>query len=264
MTPRGTFVINGVERVVISQLIRSPGAFFSIARTIGLKNLFAAKIVPSRGAWLEFETEASGVIYVRIDRKRKVPATALLRAFGIGKDEDIKKKFETIDTDGEMQYIAATILQDSSSTEEEGLIEVYKRIRPGDPAIIENARQMVKNMFMSFSRYDLSRVGRHRMNLRFQTDYALTDEHRTLKLDDLVAVLSEIIRLNNTPGAEPDNIDHLGNRRVKTLGELLQDKLRLAFSRMERTIKDRMSTLETDNIVPAQLINSRHVVAAIK
>ena len=201
---------------------------------------------------------------MRIDRKRKVPATALLRAFGLGKDEDIKKKFEAVDTDGEMQYIAATILQDSSSSEEEGLIEVYKRIRPGDPATIENAKQMVRNMFMSFTRYDLSRVGRHRMNLRFKTEYGLEDIHRTLKLEDLIAVLSEIIRLNNTPGAEPDNIDHLGNRRVKTLGELLQDKLRLAFSRMERTIKDRMSTLEVDTILPAQLINSRPIVAAIK
>ena len=264
MTKRGTFVVNGVERVVISQLIRSPGVFFTISRSSRYKRLFGAKIIPSRGAWLEFETEASGVISVRIDRKRKVPATALLRAFGLGKDEDIKKHFEDIDRDPEMKYIAATIIQDASSNEEEGLIEVYKRIRPGDPATVENARQMVRNMFMSFSRYDLSRVGRHRMNLRFTTNYELDEAHRTLKLEDLIAVLREIITLNNTPGAEADNIDHLGNRRVKTLGELLQDKLRLAFSRMERTIKDRMSTLEVENIVPAQLVNSRPVVAAIK
>ncbi len=264
MTKRGTFVINGVERVVISQLIRSPGVFFTVSRSNRFKRLFGAKIIPSRGAWLEFETEASGVISVRIDRKRKVPVTALLRAFGMGKDEDIKKAFEDIDTDPDMKYIAASIIQDSSSTEEEGLIEVYKRIRPGDPATVENARTMVKNMFMGFARYDLSRVGRHRMNLRFKTDYPLDELNRTLKLEDLIAVLREIITLNNTPGAEPDNIDHLGNRRVKTLGELLQDKLRLAFTRMERTIKDRMSTMEADSIVPAQLINSRPVVAAIK
>ncbi len=264
MTQRGTFVVNGVERVVISQLIRSPGVFFTVARSSRYKKLFGAKVIPSRGAWLEFETEASGVISVRIDRKRKVPATALLRAFGLGKDEDIKKRFEDIDTDAEMKYIAATILQDSSSSEEEGLIEVYKRIRPGDPATVDNARQMIKNMFNTFARYDLSRVGRHRMNLRFKTDFPLTEEHRTLKVDDLVTVLREIILLNNTPGAKADNIDHLGNRRVKTLGELLQDKLRLAFTRMERTIKDRMSTLDVENIVPAQLINSRPIVAAIK
>ena len=264
MTKRGTFVINGVERVVISQLIRSPGVFFTISRSSRYKRLFGAKIIPSRGAWLEFETESSGVLSVRIDRKRKVPATALLRAFGLGKDEDIKKRFEDIDTDPDVKYMAATLLQDSSSNEEEGLIEVYKRIRPGDPATIDNARQMVKNMFMSFARYDLSRVGRHRMNLRFKTDYALDEENRTLKLEDLIAVLREIILLNNTPNAEPDNIDHLGNRRVKTLGELLQDKLRLAFSRMERTIKDRMSTLDMETVVPGQLINSRPIVAAIK
>src|SRR3989344_3669711 len=234
MTSRGTFVINGSERVVISQLIRSPGVFFTVSRLSRYKKLFGAKIIPSRGAWLEFETEASGVISVRIDRKRKVPATALLRAFGPGKDEDIKKRFEKVDSDGEMQYIAATILQDASSSEDEGLIEVYKRIRPGDPATIENAKQMVRNMFMSFTRYDLSRVGRHRMNLRFKTEYGLEDIHRTLKLEDLIAVLSEIIHLNNTPGAEPDNIDHLGNRRVKTLGELLQDKLRLARARLAK------------------------------
>src|SRR3989338_3398049 len=239
MTKRGTFVINGVERVVISQLIRSPGVFFTISRSSRYKRLFGAKIIPSRGAWLEFETEASGVISVRIDRKRKVPATALLRAFGLGKDEDIKKHFEDVETDPDMKYMVSTILQDSSSNEEEGLIEVYKRIRPGDPATVENARQMVRNMFMSFARYDLSRVGRHRMNLRFHTEYALDEANRTLKLEDLIAVIREIIKLNNTPGAEPDNIDHLGNRRVKTLGELLQDKLRLAFTRMERTIKDR-------------------------
>ncbi|MEK7582936.1 MAG: DNA-directed RNA polymerase subunit beta [Patescibacteria group bacterium] len=264
MTKRGTFVVNGVERVVISQLIRSPGVFFTISRSSRYKRLFGAKIIPSRGAWLEFETEASGVISVRIDRKRKVPATALLRAFGLSKDEDIKKHFEDIDTDPEMKYIVSSIVQDASSNEEEGLIEVYKRIRPGDPATVENARQMVRNMFMSFSRYDLSRVGRHRMNLRFKTTHELDEANRTLKLEDLIAVLREIITLNNTPGADADNIDHLGNRRVKTLGELLQDKLRLAFSRMERTIKDRMSTLEVESILPAQLVNSRPVVAAIK
>src|SRR3989344_1820746 len=264
MTKRGTFVINGVERVVISQLIRSPGVFFTVSRSSRFKRLFGAKIIPSRGAWLEFETEASGVISVRIDRKGKVPATALLRAFGLGKDEDIKKHFEDVDTDPDMKYIVSTIVQDSSSSEDEGLIEVYKRIRPGDPATIENAKQMVRNMFMSFSRYDLSRVGRHRMNLRFNPEFALEEAHRTLKLEDLIAVLREIIKLNNTPGADADNIDHLGNRRVKTLGELLQDKLRLAFSRMERTIKDRMSTIELDTIVPAQLVNSRPIVASIK
>ncbi len=264
ITPRGTFVINGVERVVISQLIRSPGAFFSLSRSSRYKRLFGAKIIPSRGAWLEFETESSGVISVRIDRKRKIPATSILRAFGIGKDEDIKKLFADVDNNPEMQYIVSTIVADAASSEEEGLIEMYKRIRPGDPATVDNARQMINNMFFNFSRYDLSRVGRHRTNQRFQRDYPLDEKNRTLKVEDIIDVLKEIIRLNNNPEAQPDNIDHLGNRRVKTLGELLQDKLRLSFTRMERIVKDRMSTSDLETVIPAQLINSRPFVAAVK
>lgn len=264
ITPRGTFVINGVERVVISQLIRSPGVFFSLSRSSRLKRFFGAKIIPSRGAWLEFETESNGVISVRIDRKRKIPATSILRAFGVGKDEDIKKLFADVDTNPEMQYIVSTIVADAASSEEEGLIEMFKRIRPGDPATVDNARQMIHNMFFNFSRYDLSKVGRHRMNKRFQRDYPLDEKNRVLKVGDIVDVMRELIRLNNDPTAQPDNIDHLGNRRVKTLGELLQDKLRLSFARMERIVKDRMSTLEATGIVPAQLINSRPFVAAVK
>ncbi|MEX1063885.1 MAG: DNA-directed RNA polymerase subunit beta [Candidatus Paceibacterota bacterium] len=264
ITPRGTFVINGVERVVISQLIRSPGVFFSLSRSSRFKRFFGAKIIPSRGAWLEFETESSGVISVRIDRKRKIPATSILRAFGVGKDEDIKKLFADIDTNPEMQYIVSTIVADAASNEEEGLIEMYKRIRPGDPATVDNARQMIHNMFFNFSRYDLSRVGRHRMNKRFDKDFPLDEKNRVLKVEDVVDVMREIIRLNNDPASQPDNIDHLGNRRVKTLGELLQDKLRLAFTRMERIVKDRMSTQDIENIIPAQLINSRPFVASVK
>ncbi len=264
ITPRGTFVINGVERVVISQLIRSPGAFFSLSRSSRFKRFFGAKIIPSRGAWLEFETETSGAISVRIDRKRKIPATTVLRAFGISKDEEIKKIFEDIDTDPEMKYIISTIVADAASNQEEGLIEMYKRIRPGDPATVDNARQMINNMFFNFSRYDLSRVGRYRMNQRFQKDYPLDEKNRTLKVEDVIDVMREIIKLNNDPSAQPDNIDHLGNRRVKTLGELLQDKLRLSFSRIERIIKDRMSTLDINTIIPGQLINSRPFVASVK
>ncbi|MDZ4243773.1 MAG: DNA-directed RNA polymerase subunit beta, partial [Candidatus Doudnabacteria bacterium] len=264
ITPRGTFIINGVERVVISQLIRSPGVFFSLSRSSRFKRFFGAKIIPSRGAWLEFETESSGVISVRIDRKRKIPATSILRAFGIGKDEEIKKLFENVDTDPEMKYIISTIVADAASNQDEGLIEMYKRIRPGDPATVDNARQMINNMFFNFSRYDLSRVGRYRMNQRFQKNYPLDEKNRVLKVEDVVDIMREIIRLNNDPSAQPDNIDHLGNRRVKTLGELLQDKLRLSFARMERIIKDRMSTLDVEAIVPGQLINSRPFVAAVK
>ena len=264
MTPRGTFIINGVERVVISQLIRSPGVFFTLSKSSRYKRFFGAKIIPSRGAWLEFETETSGVISVRIDRKRKIPATSILRAFGIGSDEAIQKLFSDIDNDSNTQYIVPTLVQDPATNEDEGLIEMYKRIRPGDPATIDNARQMIKNMFFNFTRYDLSRVGRHRMNSRFNEKHPLDEKNRILKPTDIVNVLREIICLNNNYSADPDNIDHLGNRRVKTLGELLQDKLRASFAKMERIIKDRMSTQDLNAVIPAQLINPRPFVAALK
>jgi len=264
ITPRGTFVINGVERVIVSQLIRSPGVFFSDSRTIKGERVFGAKVIPSRGAWLEFDTEPTGSITVRIDRKRKIPATTLLRAFGYGSDGEIKKMFTDVDNHPDLKYILATIAQDSASNHDEGLIEVYRKIRPGDLATPENAKQMIDNMFFNFSRYDLSRVGRHRMNKRFSTNYELNEEHRIMKPEDIVKTLREIIRLNNAPHAVADSIDHLGNRRVKTLGELLQGKLRVSFSRMERIIKDRMSTLGEGDIIPSQLINSRPFVAALK
>ncbi len=265
MTPRGTFVINGVERVVISQLIRSPGAFFSLSRSSRYKRFFGAKLIPSRGAWLEFETEYNGVISVRIDRKRKVAATALLRALGMPKDEDIKKTFADVDTDPTTKYILATILQDPSSNEDEGYIELYKRVRPGDPATPDNAKQMIQNLFTNPARYDLSKVGRFRMNKRFDQEIGYEDpKNRVLRLEDVILILKEIIKLNNNPSAMADNIDHLGNRRVKTLGELLQDRLRIAFARMERNIKDRMSTTDVATAMPSQLINARPFVAALK
>ena len=264
MTKRGTFVINGIERVVVSQLIRSPGVFFTNSKSSRYKNLFGAKIIPSRGAWLEFETEQSGVIFVRIDRKRKVPVTTLLRAFGYSTDRQIQDLFKDVDTDPAMKYIAATMVQDPSSNQDEGLIEVYRRIRPGDFATPDNARQMIFNMFFNFSRYDLSEVGRHRINQRFNQNYSLTEEHRFLKPEDIVLIVKEIIKLNNNPAGQADNIDHLGNRRVKTVGEQLQEKLRLALNQMERIIKDRMSTAELDVALPSQLINSRPFVARLK
>ncbi|MBI2003686.1 MAG: DNA-directed RNA polymerase subunit beta [Parcubacteria group bacterium] len=264
MTKRGTFVINGIERVVVSQLIRSPGIFFTISKTSRFKNFFGAKIIPSRGAWLEFETEQSGVISVRIDRKRKVPVTAILRAFGYSTDKQIQEAFKDVDTDESMKYIAATLVQDPSSNQAEGLIEVYRRIRPGDFATPDNAKQLIFNMFFNFTRYDLSEVGRHRVNQRFGQNHPLTEEHRVLKPEDIVLIVREIIKLNNDPTAQADNIDHLGNRRVKTVGEQLQEKLRLALNQMERIIKDRMSTAELALALPSQLINSRPFVARLK
>ncbi len=264
MTKRGTFVINGIERVVVSQLIRSPGVLFTLSKSSRYKNFFGAKIIPSRGAWLEIETEPSGVISVRIDRKRKVPVTTLLRAFGYSTDKEIQNLFKDIDTDASMKYIAATLVQDQSSNQDEGLIEVYRRIRPGDFATPDNARQMIFNMFFNFSRYDLSEVGRHRVNQRFGQSLPLTEENRVLKPLDLVSIVKEIIKMNNNPAAVQDNIDHLGNRRVKTVGEQLQEKLRLALNRMERIIKDRMSTQDLEASLPSQLINSRPFIAALK
>ncbi len=263
MTPRGTFIINGVERVVVSQLIRSPGAFFTTNYNKG-RNWYGAKVIPNRGAWLELETAADGAIYVKIDRKRKVVVTALLRAFGKASNTEIKKLFADIDTDEELSYIDATIAKDTSTNEEEGLKEVYKRLRPGDMATVDNARQMVKDMFFRFDRYDFGRVGRYRVNQRLGLKIPLDDPaHRVLKVDDIVAVIREIIRLNITQDLA-DDIDHLGNRRVRAVGELIQNKFRVGLMRMERIAKDRMSTLDLEAVTPSQLVNARPIIAAIK
>ncbi len=262
MTPRGTFIINGVERVIVSQLIRSPGVFFSSTFSKG-RNWYGGKIIPNRGAWLELETAADGAIYVKIDRKRKVAVTALMRAMGVETNEAIMKHFEDIDTDKDRQYIKATFAKDISKNQAEGLKEVYKRLRPGDLATVDNAKQMIHDMFFKFDRYDFGKVGRHRINQRLSLEVPETPEHRMFRIEDLVAVVREIIRLNQTQ--EPaDDIDHLGNRRVRAVGELLQNKFRVGLVRMERIAKDRMSTLELEKMTPSQLINARPIIAAIK
>lgn len=262
ITPRGTFVVNGVERVIVSQLIRSPGVFFTSQYSRGRK-LCGAKVIPNRGAWLEFEIDANGVISVKIDRKRKVPVTALIRAFGIEKDEEISNYFKDVDT-GSVKHIEETLKRDPSKNQAEGLIEVYKRIRPGDLAVVDNARQLIENMFFNFDRYDLAGVGRFKMNQRLGIDSPIDKEHRILKPKDLILIVKEIIRLNNDPKAVSDDIDHLGNRRVRALGELLQNKLRVGFARMERIVRDRMSTFDIYALTSAQLINSRPLIAAVK
>lgn len=264
MTPQGTFVINGVERVVVSQLMKSPGVFFNASRVGRYKSFFGAKIIPYRGAWLEFETEQNGVIFVRIDRKRKIPATTILRAFGYSSDDEIRKLFKDVDTDPNLKFIDVTIIQDPSSNQEEGLIEVYRRIRPGELATPDNAKSMIFNLFFNFDRYDLSEVGRYRMNKRFSKNYPLNEKNRVLKPEDVVLTIKEIIRLNNDPEARPDVVDHLGNRRVRTVGEQLQDKLRIILNRIERIAKDRMSTMDLTNVLPSQLINPRQFVAGLR
>ncbi len=262
MTDRGTFIVNGVERVVVSQLIRSPGVFFTSNYLKG-KKVFGAKIIPNRGAWLEIDTDASGVIWVKIDRKRKVAVTSLLRAFGYGTDKELKKLFADVDK-GEINYIEATLEKDAAKTQGEGYKEVYKRIRPGDMATEENAKQMIDAMFFSFDRYDFGKVGRYRLNQRLALDVPNNEKNRVLRVEDLVLIVKEIIKMNNDPLAQADDIDHLGNRRVRGVGELVQNKLRIGFARMVRNIKDRMSTCEIETVVPGQLINSRPVAAAIK
>jgi len=263
ITPRGTFVVNGVERVVVSQLIRSPGVFFTCEYIRG-KKVYGAKVIPNRGAWLEFETDFNDVISVKIDRKRKVPVTALIRVFGIEKDEEIVNRFRDVDNNPNVKYIEETLKRDPSKNQAEGLIEVYKRIRPGDLAVVDNAKQLIENMFFNFDRYDLAEVGRFKMNQRLGLKFPLAKEHRILHLEDLILIIKEIIKLNNDPDAIGDDIDHLGNRRVKPLGELLQNKLRLGLVRMERIVRDRMSTFDIYTLTPAQLINSRPLIAIVK
>jgi len=262
ITDRGTFIINGVERVIVSQLTRSPGVFFSMAYQKG-KKLFGAKIIPNRGAWLELDVDRDGVIHVKIDRKRKLPVTTLLRAFGYEKDEDIKALFDDVEI-LETDYIQNTLDKDTTKTRGEAYIEVYKRIRPGDLATEDNAKQMIDAMFFSFDRYDFGAVGRYRLNQRLQVEKENTEENRVLTHDDLILILKELIRMSNDPLAVADDIDHLGNRRVRGVGELIQNKIRVGFARMGRNIKDRMSTCDLDTVVPGQIINSRPVAAAIK
>lgn len=261
MTERGTFVINGTERVVVSQLIRSSGVFFTADMTPG-RNYYGAKLIPGRGAWLEFETSSTGAIYVKIDRRRKIAVTTLLRALGYGKVSDIRQEFADIDT-GEVKYIEATLEKDPSHGPNEALIEVYRKLRPGDLATVDNARQMIERMFFDFKRFDYSRVGRYKLNQRLGIDAANTTENRVFQMSDLVAIIKEIIRLNNTQ--EPaDDIDALSNRRVKMVGELVARQFRVGMLRMQRNIMDRMSMSDLETVSPSQLINARPVVAAVR
>ncbi len=260
MTQRGTFVINGAERVVVSQLIRSAGVFFT-ADNHGTYNLYGAKVIPGRGAWLEFETAVNGALFVKIDRKRKIAVTTLLKALGMS-EAQIKDEFKHVDQ-GKLNHIDATIAKDPTKGNNEALIEVYRRLRPGDLATVDNARSLLENMFYNFKRFDFSRVGRYKINKRLNLDITNTVENRVMRLADLTAIIAEIIRLNNSQ--EPaDDIDSLANRRVKLVGELVQRQFRIGLLRMERNTKDRMSMSEIENVSPSQLINARPVVAAVR
>lgn len=261
MTDRGTFVINGTERVVVSQLIRSAGVFFTADKLVA-RNLYGAKIIPGRGAWLEFETAANGAIYVKIDRRRKLPVTTLLRALGHSKTGEIKELFADVDN-GEVKYIDNTLEKDPAHGSNEALIEVYRRLRPGDLATVDNARTMIERMFFDFKRFDYSRVGRFKINQRLGIKLPNTTKNRVFQISDLVSIIREIIRLNNTQ-EDTDDIDSLSNRRVKLVGELVARQFRVGMLRMQRNAMDRMSMSDIETVSPNQLINARPVVAAVR
>ncbi|MCB9799068.1 DNA-directed RNA polymerase subunit beta [Candidatus Nomurabacteria bacterium] len=266
MTDRGTFVVNGIERVVVSQLIRSAGAFFTSEMVRG-RNYYGAKIIPNRGAWIEIETDANNVVWAKIDRKRKVAVTALLRAFGYTDNEQIIKLFEDVNNHPNIDFIEETLKKDVSTTEDEGLIEVYKRIRPGDLATADNAKGLIHSMFFNFDRYDFGHVGVYKFDMKFGLKIGRDNydqvEHRVMSPEKLVQVVKEVIRLNVTQES-PDDIDHLGNRRIRAVGELVQNRFRVGLARMERIIKDRMSTYDIESLLPNKLINARPVIGAVR
>jgi len=262
MTGHGTFIINGVERVVVPQLARSFGVFFTVNIIKG-KQYFGAKIIPGRGAWIEIETEPDGVIYARVDRQRKVPVTSFLRVFGAESAEEMEDAFGKIDN-GETPFIKRTLEKDPAKTLEEACIEIYSRLRPGEPPNFESAKSYLESLFDP-ARYDLSRVGRYRLNHRLGLPLDNIDSApRVITLSDLVAIISKVIELNNTPNAQADDIDHLGVRRIRGIGELIQQRLRVGMARMKKNIQDRMSTIDPSTLTPAQLINSRPFMAVVK
>jgi len=284
MTEKGTFIINGTERVVVSQLIRSPGVYFDADedRTTG-RRLATAKLIPDRGAWMEFETRKTDYLAIKFNRKRTIPVTILLRALAAvsdgfdeyspikeGTDEELLAIYKEVDNDIDHQFIQGTIrmepqwdLRDGQSVAEAALLEFYKRMRPGDPPTLDNAREYLESQLFDQRRYDLERVGRYKLNQRLRIDDIVPRSRRTITKFDLVKLVERMILINNGL-EEPDDIDHLGNRRVKTVGELIQNSLRIGLRRMERVVRERMSIRESDALTPMTLINIRPVVAAVR
>ena len=259
MTPRGTFIINGTERVVVSQLVRSPGVYFSSERDkTSDKTIYNAKIIPSRGAWLEFETDKRDVLSVRIDRKRKQPATLLLRALGIAETRE-----EIIELLGDSEMVIRTLDRDPATTKEESLIELYRRFRPGEPPTIDSARTLLDGLFFNPQRYGLAKVGRYKINKKLGFDPE--NDNPTLTQEDIIETMRYIVALHDgEEGYHTDDIDHFSNRRIRTVGELIQNQFRIGLSRMERVVRERMSMQEPDDITPQSLVNIRPIVAAIK
>jgi len=270
MTTQGTFIINGAERVVVSQLVRSPGVFYTdTVDPVSGRGLWSAKVIPNRGAWLEFETSGKDQLYVKVDRKRKIAATSLLRAVGYETNDEIAGLFSRLASNPEHPYLANTLEKDGTATRSEALVEVYKRLRPGDPPTGDNARSLVENLFFNGRRYDLGRVGRYKFTQRLSETAERMGielpgpEVRTLTREDLAAIVGHLI-LANEGGAHRDVTDHLGNRRVRANGELIMNAFRVGLLRMERVIKERMTIQEDDKATPSALVNVRPVVAAMK
>ncbi len=283
MTPKGTFIINGTERVVVNQLIRSPGVYFEseVDRATG-RFLSTAKMIPDRGAWMEMETRKNDYIIIKFNRKRTTPITVFLRALAVvddgmgednspiktGSDEELMELFKDVDNNPDRLFIASSIhqepawdLEDGKSIAEAALIEFFKRLRPGDPPTLENAREFLEEQLFDQRRYDLERVGRYKLNQKLDQDISI--EHRTITKSDIIRIVKRMIQINN--GVErSDDIDHLGNRRVKTVGELIQNKLRVGLRRMERVIRERMSIRDQDQVSPTSLVNIRPVIASLR
>ena len=266
MTTTGTFIINGAERVVVSQLVRSPGVYFTTTTdpTTG-RVLASAKLIPIHGAWMEFDTDKRDVISVKVDRKRKTPVTMLLRAIGFTTDDKIHELFEDVDIDPDHPYIQTTIEKDTAvGSEDEALLEFYRRLRPGEPPSVENAKTLLENLFYNPRRYDLGRVGRYKLNRRLGPPGDQDEDARTLSRRDIINLLRAMILVNRGE-READDIDHLGNRRVRAVGELIQNHIRVGLMRMERVIKERMTTqVDPATTTPAALINIRPVVASVR
>ena len=259
MTDRGTFVINGTERVVVSQLVRSPGVYYAeeLDKTTD-KVIYTAKVIPARGAWLELETDRRDIVSVRVDRKRKQPVTVLLKALGIAENAD-----ELRDLFGNADCIDRTLEKDFTETREEALIEIYKRLRPGEPPTVESARSLLEGLFFNPQRYDLAKVGRYKLDKKLGLD--MPDSQTTLTNEDVLECVRYLVKLwSNTQGYEVDDIDHFGNRRIRSVGELIQNQFRIGLARMERVVRERMTTQDVEEITPQSLINIRPIVASIK
>ncbi|MDO8569010.1 MAG: DNA-directed RNA polymerase subunit beta, partial [Dehalococcoidales bacterium] len=263
MTANGTFITSGAERVVVSQLLRSPGVYFTSEEDpITGRSLCFAKLIPTRGAWLEFETSNRNVISAKIDGKRRIPITTLLRAIGFAKDEELLTMFAKEDSTPEHPYMKTTLEREPAiENEADALLDIYKKLRPGELPNLENARKLIKNLFFDPSRYDLGAVGRYKLNKRLGVEVSLKE--RALTKEDIAEIIRHVIMINNGVDAR-DDIDHLGNRRVRTVGELVQTQFRIGFLRLEQVVRERMSIIGTEAITPSALINIRPIVATVR